>query len=103
MIAREGGLHAGLRRQVRGGVRDRLDTGLLVIGDDRHRIAWLLFRCGRGFLDELDLAIDAQNFRHLRQADLQQLRGPVWCKSLSDAPISRSLKVAVTVDRSASR
>src|SRR6516162_8428050 len=43
MIAREGRLHARLRRQVRGGVRDRLDTGLLIIGDDRHRIARLLF------------------------------------------------------------
>ena len=65
MIAREGRLHAGLGRQVRGGVRDRLDTGLLVIGDDRHRIARLLFGGGRSLLDKLHLAIDAQNFRHL--------------------------------------
>jgi hypothetical protein len=47
MIAREGRLHARLRRQVRGGVGDRLDTGLLVIGDDRHRVARLLFGGGR--------------------------------------------------------
>jgi hypothetical protein len=42
MIAREGRLHAGLRRQVRGDVRDRLDTGLLVIGR-KVRL------CGRAF------------------------------------------------------
>ena len=65
MIAREGGVLAGLGRQVRGRGRDRLDTGLLVIGDDRHRIARLLFCGGRRLLDELHLAIDAQNLRHL--------------------------------------
>ena len=43
MIAREGRMHAGLRRQVRGGVGDRLDAGLLIVGDDRHRIARFLF------------------------------------------------------------
>ena len=42
VVAREGRVLAGLGRQVgsRGG--DRLDAGLLIIGDDRHRIARLL-------------------------------------------------------------
>ena len=44
VIAREGRMHAGLGRQVRGRRCDRLDAGLLVIGDDRHRIARLLLR-----------------------------------------------------------
>jgi hypothetical protein len=35
MIAREGRVRAGLRRQIRGGRGDRLDAGFLVIGDDR--------------------------------------------------------------------
>src|SRR5208337_1808181 len=33
--------------------------------DNRHRIARFLFCGGRGLLDELHLAIDAQNLRHL--------------------------------------
>ena len=65
MIAREGRVLAGLGRQVRSRGRDRLDAGLLVIGDDRHRIAQLLFCGGRRLLDEPHLAIDAQNLRHL--------------------------------------
>src|SRR3984893_11802072 len=65
MIAREGRMHAGLRRRVWGCPCDRLDTGLLVIGDDRHCIARLLFRGGSLLLDQLDLSIDAQNLRHL--------------------------------------
>lgn len=65
MIARKGRVHAGLGRQVwcRGG--RRLDTGLLVIGKDGHRIAGFLFGRSRGLLDELHLAIDTQDFRHL--------------------------------------
>jgi len=65
VIAREGRMPARLGRQVRGGVGDRLNAGLLVIGEDRHSIARLLFRSGRGLLDELHLAIDAQNLGHL--------------------------------------
>ena len=56
---------AGRGRQVRGGRCDRLDAGFLVVGDDRHRVARFLFRCGRRLLDELHFAIDAQNLRHL--------------------------------------
>jgi hypothetical protein len=39
MIACEGRMHPGLRRQVGGGVCDRLDTGLLIVGDNRYRVA----------------------------------------------------------------
>jgi hypothetical protein len=65
MIACKGRMNAGLGRQVRCRGGERLDTGLLVIGDDCHAIAGLLVGGGRGLLDELDLAIDAQNLRHL--------------------------------------
>src|SRR5208282_2382167 len=65
MIAREGRVPAGLRRQVRSRGGDRLDTGLLVIGDDRHCLARLSFCGGSLLLDQLDLSIDAQNLRHL--------------------------------------
>ena len=65
MIAREGRLRTGLGRQIRGGGGDRLDARFLVIGDDRHRVARLLLRCGRGLFNDLDLAVDAQNSRHL--------------------------------------
>ena len=65
MIARERRVQAGLGRQVRSRRGDRLDTGLFVIGNDRHCIAWLLLRCRRGLLNDLHLAVDAQNLRHL--------------------------------------
>src|SRR5215470_11815347 len=65
VVAREGRMFAGLRRQVRGGRSESLNAGLLVTGDDRHRIAGLLFRGGRGLFNELDLTVDAQNLRHL--------------------------------------
>ena len=50
MIAREGRVPARLRRQVGGRGSDRLNTGLLVIGDDRNCIARLLF-CGGSLED----------------------------------------------------
>src|SRR5215831_3659624 len=65
VVAREGRMFAGLRRQVRGGRSKSLNAGLLVTGDDRHRIARLLFRSGRGGLNKPYLAVDAQNLRHL--------------------------------------
>jgi hypothetical protein len=64
MIPREGGMHARHWRQIRRRGRDRLDARLLVKGDDRYRFLRLL-RLGGGFLQDLDLAIDTQNFRHL--------------------------------------
>jgi hypothetical protein len=41
-----------------------LDAGLLVVGDDRHRVARLLLRCDCGILQELHLAINAQHLGH---------------------------------------
>ena len=64
-VAREGRLSAGLGRQVRGGRGDCLNAGLLIVGDNRHRIARFLFCGRRRLLDELHFAIDAQNLRHL--------------------------------------
>ena len=42
-----------------------LNAGLLIVGDNRHRIARFLFCGRRRLLDELHFAIDAQNLRHL--------------------------------------
>ena len=53
VIAREARMFAGLRRQVWGGRSERLNARLLVIGDDRHRIARLLFRGGRSGLNKI--------------------------------------------------
>src|SRR5271165_87572 len=65
VVAREGRMSAGLGRQVRGGRGDCLNAGLLIVGDNRHRIARFLV-CGRRRLfDEPHFAIDAQNLRHL--------------------------------------
>src|SRR5215469_3897714 len=65
VIAIEGRVPAGLGWQVRRRVGDCLNAGLLVIGNDRHGIARLLFGGRRGLLDELHLAIDTQNLSHL--------------------------------------
>lgn len=52
------------RPQIRRRRRDGLDPRLLVVGDDRHRpVRFLRFGCG--FFQDLDLAIDIQNLRHL--------------------------------------
>jgi hypothetical protein len=53
-------MRAGLWWQVWRCVGDRLNAGLLVIGDDRHGIARLLFGGRRRLLNELDLAVDAK-------------------------------------------
>ena len=65
VVAREGRMNVRLGRQVGGRRRDRLDTRLLVVGDDRHRVARLLLRCDCDLLQELHPAIDAQHFGHL--------------------------------------
>ena len=64
MIAREGRMDTGLGRQIRRGRRNGLDSGLFIVGDDRYRLAGFP-RFGSGFFQDLDLAIDAQHFRHL--------------------------------------
>ena len=65
VIAGEARVRAGLGRQVRGRRRDRLDAGLLVVGDHRHRRARLRLRCRGSFFQDLHLAVDAQHLRHL--------------------------------------
>src|SRR5215469_9821679 len=54
MIAGKRRMHAGLGRQVGGRGCESRDAGLLVIGDDGHRIL------GRGLLHYPHLAVDAQ-------------------------------------------
>src|SRR5215204_1518492 len=58
-------VHAGLGRQIGCRRCDRLDPWLLVVGDDRNRVARLLLRGGCLLLQELHLAINAQHFGHL--------------------------------------
>src|SRR5712675_2198795 len=68
MIARECRVGARYRRQIRRCGSDRLDSRLLVVGDDRDRLARffrLFLRLGCSLFQHLDLAIDAQNLRHL--------------------------------------
>src|SRR3982074_3531846 len=68
IIARERRVGARHRRQIRCCGSDRLDSRLLVVGDDRHRLSRflrLVLRLGSGLFQDLDLAIDAQNLRHL--------------------------------------
>jgi len=65
MITAEGRMHERFGRQVRGRGGDRLNTWLLIIGDDRHCVAQLRLRPGRSLLQDFHLAIDAQDFRHL--------------------------------------
>ena len=43
ILPREARMQTGDGRQVGGGGRNRLDAGLLIIGDDRHRFAGLFF------------------------------------------------------------
>ena len=66
MLTCEGRMDARFGRQIRGHCRDRLDTRLLVVRDDRHRVAWpFLLRRGRRLLEDFHLAIDAQHLGHL--------------------------------------
>ena len=69
VIAGHGGMAHGLGRQIGRRGRQRLYTGLLVVGNDRHRgrlRVWPLavLRLGRLF-QQRDLAVDAQDFGHL--------------------------------------
>ena len=65
MVACEGRMHAGFGGQIGRRRCDRLDTGRLVVGDDRHPVARLRLRQGRSLLEDFDLAINAQHFGHL--------------------------------------
>ena len=64
VVAREGRMNVRFGWQFGSGRRDRLDARLLVVGDDRYRVARLLLRCDCGILQELHLAINAQHFGH---------------------------------------
>src|SRR6478672_3733882 len=65
MIAREGRMNVRHGWQIRRRRSDDLDARLLVVGDDRCRLRRLLFRFGGGLFQDLDLAVDTQNLRHL--------------------------------------
>ena len=65
LIAREGRVAHGNGRQVGRGGRERLNARLLVIGDDRHRRRLPVLSLG-GLFQLRDLAIDGQDFGHLR-------------------------------------
>src|SRR6266850_1553178 len=64
VIPREGRVDAGLGRQIGCGGCDGLDSRLFVVGNDRHSLDGFA-RLGGGSLQNLDLAINAQNLRHL--------------------------------------
>src|SRR3984893_5884166 len=64
MIAREGRVGARNGRQIRRRRCESLDSWLLIVGDDRHRLA-RFFRLRGGLFQDLNLAIDTQDFRHL--------------------------------------
>lgn len=81
VIAGEGRMDAGLGRKVRRGLADRLDAGLLVIGDDRHGLARLA--CGGGLLQDLDLLVDAQDLRHLHHGTAR--KNPIHMTSFKES------------------
>ncbi len=65
VITRKRRMDARLGRQVRCGRRKRLNARLLIIGNDRHRVAGFLLGFCRSLFNDLHLAIDTQDFRHL--------------------------------------
>src|SRR5580704_4084459 len=64
MIPRQGCMDAWHWWQIRRRRRDGLDARLLVVRDDRCRLLPLL-RFGGGLFQDLDLAVDTPNLRHL--------------------------------------
>src|SRR5215471_16793068 len=62
MIARESRVDAGLGRQIGRGRCNGLDSWFFVVGDDGYRLARLRFG---SLFQHLDLAINAQDLRHL--------------------------------------
>src|SRR5580700_10902878 len=63
-FTREGRVNAGHRWQIWRRRCDDLNSRLLVVGDDRHRLIRFV-RLGGSLLQHLNLAVDAQNLRHL--------------------------------------
>jgi hypothetical protein len=90
MIAREGRVQAGLGRQVRSRRIDRLDTGLFVVGNDRHCIAWLLLRCR--VTAQVDLAARAlaprPRRRHILHSCPHGVKAPACRSCSSREPVS---------------
>src|SRR3984957_14349093 len=64
MIPREARMAAWHWRQIRCRRGDGLDSRLLVVRGDRDRLV-PFFRPGSGFFQDLHLAVDTQNVRHL--------------------------------------
>src|SRR3979411_2577377 len=64
VIPREGRVEAGHGRQIGCRRCDGLDSRLFVVGNDRSALDGFA-RLGGGSLQNLDLAINAQNLRHL--------------------------------------
>ena len=64
VVPREGRVDAGFGRQIGCRRCDGLDSRLFVVGNDRHSLDGFA-RLGGGSLQKLDLAINAQNLRHL--------------------------------------
>src|SRR5215831_8241253 len=62
MIALRRGVGARNRRQIRSSIADRLNTGLLIIGEDDDFARVIALRGGRA--PHLDLAVNAKHFGH---------------------------------------
>src|SRR5215471_488763 len=62
MIALRSGVGARNRRQIRSSIADRLNTGLLIIGEDDDFARVVAVRGGRA--PHLDLAVNAKHFGH---------------------------------------
>ena len=65
VVARERRINARHGRQVWRRRRNRLDAGLLIVGNDGHRLARFSCRGGSLLFQEGNLAIDAEHLRHL--------------------------------------
>jgi hypothetical protein len=70
MVAGEGRMNAGLGRQIGGRRRNRLNTGLFVVGDNRHPVVRLPLQPRRRLLEQFHFAIDAKHLGHF----LRELR-----------------------------
>src|SRR5258705_3683433 len=64
VIPRKGRVDAGLGRPIRCRRCDGLDSRLFVVGDDRHSLDGFA-RLGGSFFQNLDLAVNTENLRHL--------------------------------------
>src|SRR5215831_4778998 len=87
VVTRKARKHARLGRQIRPGGCDRLDARLLVIGDNHRRLSLLLLS-GGGFLEDSDLAVDAQYLRHpLLEVGVATFQVVAYLVRLDDLPV----------------